>query len=101
VVAGGSARGAANRPYRAVYRAPAAVFTAGGGADDELGGGPGRERRGRGPGKASESRETPQPRLLGHPGVLGFMGLNGPAHVFSFSFFQLLKLQINTKCTQI
>jgi hypothetical protein len=27
---------------------------------------------------------------------LGFMGLNGPAHVFSFSFFQLLKLQINT-----
>jgi hypothetical protein len=33
---------------------------------------------------------------------LGFMGLNGPAHVFSFSFFfQLLKLQINTKCAQI
>jgi hypothetical protein len=38
--------------------------------------------------------------LLGHIVDLGFMGLNGPAHDFSFSFFKLLKLQINTKCTQ-
>jgi hypothetical protein len=25
--------------------------------------------------------------LLGHPSHLGFMGLNGPAYDFSFSFF--------------
>jgi hypothetical protein len=34
-----------------------------------------------------QPRETLAWRDLGHPGVLGFMGLNGLAHVFSFSFF--------------
>jgi hypothetical protein len=47
-----------------------------------------------------ESRGVAVGMLLGHPGDLGFMGLNGPTHEFSF-FLQLLNLEINTKCTQI
>jgi hypothetical protein len=34
-----------------------------------------------------ESRGVAVGMLLGHPGDLGFMGLNGQAHEFSFSFF--------------
>jgi hypothetical protein len=34
-----------------------------------------------------ESRGVAVGVLLGHLGDLGFMGLNGPAHDFSFSFF--------------
>jgi hypothetical protein len=85
--AGGSGHGAANRSYRAVYRALAAVYRQRrrerrAGAADR-----GRESCGRGDWKRVESRGVSQPRLLGHPGHLGFMGLNGPAHEFSFSFF--------------
>jgi hypothetical protein len=52
-------------------------------------------------GSGVESRGQAVGVLLGHLVDLGFMGLNGSVHDFSFSFLQLLKLQINIKCTQI
>jgi hypothetical protein len=76
-------------------------YTAGGGADGDSG----RrklERELRTEARVrKESQGVGWELLLGHPGHLGFMGFNGLAHEFSFSFFQLLNLKINTICTQI